>query len=80
MLLRWSACVSTPICRNRPQPAARTRRMMLWLRSIVFNVVLYVTTIAICILALPTLLLPYRYLMATAKLWARINLALLRAI
>lgn len=54
--------------------------MMLWLRSIVFNAALYVTTIALCIVALPMLLLPYRCLMATARLWARINLALLRAI
>jgi len=54
--------------------------MMLWLRSVVFNIVFYVTMIVICILALPTLLLPYRVLIATARLWARINVALLRAI
>ncbi|MGD9767136.1 MAG: lysophospholipid acyltransferase family protein [Pseudolabrys sp.] len=54
--------------------------MMLWLRSIVFNVAFYVTLILICFIALPTFLMSYRAVIAMARLWARISLLLLDVI
>lgn len=53
---------------------------MLLIRSILFNVVFYVSTAGWLIAALPTFLLPYRAIVAVAKAWGRYNLFLLRTI
>jgi len=49
-------------------------------RSIVFNIAFYLNLFLYMVAALPILLLPYRYLLALAKSWARTNLWLLRVI
>ncbi len=49
-------------------------------RSVLFNVLFYLNLLVYMIAALPTLLLPYRYLRALAKAWAGSNLWLLRVI
>jgi len=49
-------------------------------RSVLFNVVFYLNLSCYMVAALPTLLLPYRYLRALAKAWAGSNLWLLRVI
>ena len=49
-------------------------------RSVVFNLLFYLNLIAYLIGAMPTLLLPRRYLCRWAQLWARTNLWLLRVI
>jgi len=54
--------------------------MLIFIRSVVFNALFYLTLIVMCVLALPTMLLPYRYLIGMAKLWARISLWLLRIV
>jgi len=54
--------------------------MMLWLRSIVFNVLFYAALIVICLIALPTFLMSYRAVIAMARLWARISLSMLRIV
>ncbi|HEX5507912.1 MAG TPA: lysophospholipid acyltransferase family protein [Pseudolabrys sp.] len=48
------------------------------LRSIIFNVVFYVNTLVYLTIALPTFLLPYRWVLAVAQAWGRANLVLLR--
>ena len=50
---------------------------MLVIRSILFNIVFYVSTLVWLIVALPTFLLPYRAILAVAKAWGRYNLFLL---
>ena len=50
------------------------------LRSFVFNLVFYLLTIALMIAALPTLLMPRWGIIGLARMWARINLWLLRVI
>ena len=54
--------------------------MRVILRSVLFNVLFYLNLFVYMVAALPTLLLPYRYLLALAKSWARTNLWLLRVV
>jgi len=49
-------------------------------RSVVFNLLFYLNLFVYLIIALPTLLLPYRYLRGVARSWARTNLWMLRVI
>ena len=53
---------------------------MLVIRSAVFNVLFYLNMLALLIAVLPTLVMPRRAILAVARFWARINLALLRGI
>jgi 1-acyl-sn-glycerol-3-phosphate acyltransferase len=53
---------------------------LLFIRSIVFNVVFYVTLVVMALAALPTLLMPRWGIIGVARLWGRINLWLLRVI
>ena len=54
--------------------------MLVLVRSIGFNIVFYATLVIWLIAALPTLMMPYRAIVAVAKWWGRYNLFLLRAI
>jgi 1-acyl-sn-glycerol-3-phosphate acyltransferase len=49
-------------------------------RSVIFNVLFYLTLVIYLAAALPTVLLPRRYLFAVARAWARTNLWLLRVV
>jgi 1-acyl-sn-glycerol-3-phosphate acyltransferase len=49
-------------------------------RSVIFNLLFYLTLVVYLAAALPTLLLPYRYLIGVARAWARTNLWLLRVV
>lgn len=49
-------------------------------RSVVFNLLFYLNLVVYLMVAMPTLLLPYRYLQALARAWARTNLWMLRVI
>jgi len=49
-------------------------------RSVIFNLLFYLTLAAYLVAALPTLLLPRRYVLAVARAWARTNLWLLRVV
>jgi 1-acyl-sn-glycerol-3-phosphate acyltransferase len=53
---------------------------VLVIRSIVFNVVFYVSLLGWLVIALPAFALPYRVVIAVAKAWGRYNLFLLRVI
>jgi 1-acyl-sn-glycerol-3-phosphate acyltransferase len=53
---------------------------MLVLRSIVFNVAFYINLIIWLIIALPTLLMPYRGLLRVAQAWGRSNMVLMRVL
>lgn len=53
---------------------------MLLLRSILFNIAFYLNLLAYMLVALPTLLMPRRIVLAAAKSWARTSLWLLRVI
>ena len=53
---------------------------MLVIRSVAFNVLFYLNLVVLIIAVLPTLVMPRRGILAVAKFWARINLALLRAV
>jgi 1-acyl-sn-glycerol-3-phosphate acyltransferase len=53
---------------------------MIWLRSILFNVAFYIVLTVVCIVALPTLIMPYMYVVRVAKFWGQINLWLLNVI
>jgi 1-acyl-sn-glycerol-3-phosphate acyltransferase len=50
------------------------------LRSVIFNVLFYVTLVFYLVAALPTLLLPRHYVLAVARAWAKTNLWLLRVV
>jgi 1-acyl-sn-glycerol-3-phosphate acyltransferase len=50
------------------------------LRSLVFNLVFYLVLVVYLVAALPTLLMPRRAILALARHWARVNLAMLRII
>ena len=54
--------------------------MLILVRSIAFNVLFYLNTLILLILALPTFFLPYRAIIWVAKTWGRINLFLLRVV
>jgi 1-acyl-sn-glycerol-3-phosphate acyltransferase len=71
------ACRASPATATERSPAGLP---VLVLRSIVFNVLFYLNLFAYIIAALPTLVMPRWGIVAVAKLWARTNLWLLRAI
>lgn len=54
--------------------------MLIFVRSVIFNVLFYLNTLFLLILALPTFFLPYRAIIWVATTWGRINLVLLRVI
>ena len=54
--------------------------MSVILRSVIFNVLFYLNLVVYLLAAMPTLLLPSRYLLAVARGWARANLRLLRVV
>ena len=54
--------------------------MSILARSIVFNVLFYLNTLILLIVALPTFFLPYRAIIWVAKSWGRVNLVLLRVV
>ena len=54
--------------------------MSVIVRSVIFNLLFYLTLAAYLVAALPTLLLPRRYVLAVARAWARTNLWLLRVV
>ena len=54
--------------------------MLILVRSIVFNVLFYLNTLFLLMLALPTFFLPYRAIIWVATTWGRINLVLLRVV
>ena len=54
--------------------------MFIYVRSIVFNTLFYLNTLFWMLVGLPTFLLPYRGIIAIAKMWGRSNLVLLRVV
>lgn len=54
--------------------------MLILVRSIIFNVLFYLNTLFLLLLALPTFFLPYRAIIWVATTWGRINLVMLRVI
>lgn len=54
--------------------------MLNLVRSIIFNILFYLNTLILLIVALPTFFLPYRAIIWVAKTWGRINLVLLRVV
>jgi len=54
--------------------------VLILVRSIVFNALFYLNTLAWLILGLPSFFLPYRATIWIAKSWARVNLVLLRVV
>jgi 1-acyl-sn-glycerol-3-phosphate acyltransferase len=54
--------------------------VLILVRSIVFNVLFYLNTLFLLMLALPTFFLPYRAIIWVATTWGRINLVLLRVV
>jgi 1-acyl-sn-glycerol-3-phosphate acyltransferase len=54
--------------------------LLIFLRSLVFNVLFYAVFVVLAILALPTLLMPLRALMTIARWWAKATLFLMRVI
>lgn len=54
--------------------------MLIIVRSIGFNVLFYLNTLFLLMLALPTFFLPYRAIIWVATTWGRINLVLLRVV
>ena len=54
--------------------------MVIFLRSVAFNVLFYLNTLIYLIAALPTFFMPYRAIIAVAKSWGRTNLVLLRVV
>ena len=53
---------------------------MLIIRSVIFNVLFYLNLVVLLSVALPTLLMPRRAIIAVGRFWARTNLWLLRVI
>ena len=49
-------------------------------RSLAFNVLFYLNTLILLIVALPTFFMPFRAVVGVAKFWGRVNLVLLRAV
>ncbi len=49
-------------------------------RSVLFNILFYLNLAVYLVVAMPTLLLPYRCLLGVARAWARTNLWLLRVV
>lgn len=54
--------------------------MLIFLRSLAFNVLFYLNLAVLLVAAIPTLVLPHHAILAMAKLWARSSLWLLRVI
>ena len=54
--------------------------MLNMLRSLAFNALFYLNTLAWLIVALPTFFMPYRAVIWVAKTWGRCNLVLLRLV
>jgi 1-acyl-sn-glycerol-3-phosphate acyltransferase len=54
--------------------------VLIFLRSVAFNVLFYLNTLLYLIVALPTFFMPYRAIIAVAKAWGRANLLLLRVV
>ncbi|MBR0691710.1 1-acyl-sn-glycerol-3-phosphate acyltransferase [Bradyrhizobium lablabi] len=52
----------------------------IFLRSLVFNLLFYLVLVVLCIIAIPTLVLPRGALMALAASWANISLFLMRVV
>src|ERR1700752_3162331 len=54
--------------------------VLIFLRSLVFNVLFYAVFVVLAIVALPTFLMPVRALMTMARCWANATLFLMRVI
>jgi 1-acyl-sn-glycerol-3-phosphate acyltransferase len=62
-----------------PKPSRSDRSIaVVVIRSIAFNVVFYVNLVVLMVLALPSLVMPYRAILEMAKIWGRTSLKLLR--
>src|SRR5215510_10888124 len=66
--------------RTAEAPRTQDRDVLIAARSILFNVLFYLTIILYLIVALPTFLMPYWVIVDLAKVWARTSLWLLRTI
>ena len=53
---------------------------MLIVRSVVYNILFYLNLVLLLLIAIPTMVMPYRGIIAVAKLWGRTNLWLLRVV
>ena len=53
---------------------------MMYLRSLIFNILFYGVTAVLAILALPTMLLPAAAIQAVARFWGLLTLLLLRIV
>lgn len=51
---------------------------MIFVRSLIFNVLFYLNTLLWLLVGLPTFFMPYRAIIWVAKSWGRVNLVLLR--
>jgi len=74
---------TTPEARSRAAaapPADAGRAAVIVLRSLVFNALFYLVLAAYLVVAIPTLLMPRRCILALARQWARVDLAMLRII
>src|ERR1044071_309661 len=69
------ACVLIPMAHYKG-----TSAVMIYIRSIAFNVLFYLNTLLYLIIALPTFFMPYRAIVGVAKSWGRTNLILLRTV
>src|SRR5215468_11334711 len=56
------------------------RAVLIIIRSILFNVLFYLNLLFYFIVAIPSLFLPYRAVVAFAKAWAHTDLWLVRAV
>ncbi len=54
--------------------------MLIFVRSLAFNVLFYLNTVFWLIVGIPTFLMPYRAIVWVAKSWGRVNIVLLRVI
>jgi 1-acyl-sn-glycerol-3-phosphate acyltransferase len=54
--------------------------VLILVRSIVFNLLFYLNTLIYLVIALPTVFMPYRAIIAVARSWGRVNLVLLRVV
>lgn len=58
----------------------KERFNVIFVRSLIFNIAFYLSTLVWMIVGLPTFLMPYWGIVGIAKLWGRTNLFLLRVI
>lgn len=54
--------------------------VLILVRSLAFNVLFYLNTLILLIVALPTFFLPYRTIIEVARFWAKVSLVLLRVV